>query len=63
MADIPINVDENQLKPIPKYCPKCRCPYQINSEGKWICANCKGEIYYDDCLGIFRLRSIENEEA
>ena len=48
--------------PVPNLCPRCGTPVIYNGKS-YICTKCEQELYYDRWLGIFRLRSIENEEA
>ena len=47
--------------PVPRLCPRCGASVIFNGES-YICTQCKKELYYDRWLGIFRLRSVENEE-
>ena len=51
---------------VPDRCPRCGksiITYIGSAEDgkdKYVCPDC-GELYYDDCLDIFRIRRIYNE--
>ena len=49
-------------KPIvPMRCPRCMKKVQILSGGHYKCEDC-GELYYDEWLGIWRIRP-ENDDS
>lgn len=53
--------DFNENKPIiPMTCPRCGKKTEFKDADRFICKEC-GELYFDDWLGIWRVKPVEHE--